>query len=267
MQEIGSSLLPAPDFFLYSVKECCMKRVRFLLRFTLLAVVFTTISSFHKPAVISKAILKGAWQLQGTADEHIIIFTDDYFSYTNFNKATKQFVVTQGGAYTTSHDQIAARLEFNSRDSQQVGTTVNYPFTLSNEVLTITVDGERTTWERLDNGTAPLAGNWRITHRLQDGNVQAIHQSGGRKTVKLLSDKRFQWVAINTDTKEFLGTGGGVYTFGNGKYTEHIEFFSRDSSRVGTSLTFEGNIKKDGWHHSGLSSRGDRIYEVWNKKK
>jgi hypothetical protein len=129
------------------------------------------------------------------------------------------------------------------------------------------VDGESTIWKRVDNGAAPLAGNWRITHRKQDGKLQAIHQSGGRKTVKILSGTRFQWAAINTDTKEFSGTGGGTYTFQNGKYTEQIEFFSRDSSRVGALLTFEGKVEKDGWHHSGLSSRGDAIYEVWNKPR
>src|SRR5699024_10178010 len=110
-------------------------------------------------------------------------------------------------------------------------------------------------------------GDWRITGRMQDGKVQAIHQSGTRKTVKILSGTRFQWAAIDPGTKEFFGTGGGTYTFRNGKYTENIEFFSRDSSRVGASLTFDGKIESDGWHHSGLSSRGDKIYEVWNKTK
>jgi hypothetical protein len=196
-----------------------------------------------------------------------VIFTDGYFSYTHYNMATKQFHVTYGGTYKTANGQIATRLEFHSGDSTQVGTAPSYPFTLANDVLTINVDGDATTWKRLDNGTAPLAGNWRITGRMEGGKVQAIHQTGTRKTVKILSGTRFQWAAINPGTKEFFGTGGGTYTFQNGKYTEHIEFFSRDSSRVGASLTFDGAVKKDGWHHSGLSSRGDKIYEVWNKTK
>jgi hypothetical protein len=64
-----------------------------------------------------------------------------------------------------------------------------------------------------------------------------------------------------------MGTGGGTYTFANGKYTEHIEFFSRDSSRVGAALTFDGKLENGDWHHSGLSSKGDPIYEVWSRKK
>jgi hypothetical protein len=29
---------------------------------------------------------------------------------------------------------------------------------------------------------------------------------------------------------------------------------------MGAQLTFEGKIEKGKWHHSGLSSRGDKIY-------
>jgi hypothetical protein len=88
-----------------------------------------------------------------------------------------------------------------------------------------------------------------------------------RKTLKLLSSMRFQWMAINPATKEFFGTGGGTYTFVNGKYTEHIEFFSRDSSRVGASLTFDGSLKDDVWNHSGTSSRGEPLNEMWSREK
>ncbi|HYH14177.1 MAG TPA: hypothetical protein VD794_03090, partial [Flavisolibacter sp.] len=122
-------------------------------------------------------------------------------------------------------------------------------------------------WSRLDEGNAPLAGLWAITARKQNGELQPIHQTGTRKTVKILTGTRFQWAAIDPGTKQFMGTGGGTYTFQNGKYTEQIEFFSRDSSRVGSSLSFEGKLENSNWHHSGLSSKGDPIYEVWSRKK
>ena len=52
----------------------------------------------------------------------------------------------------------------------------------------------------------------------------------------------------------------------NGKYTEQIEYFSRDNSKVGASLSFEGKLVDDHWHHSGLSSTGNQIYEVWSRE-
>ena len=74
-------------------------------------------------------------------------------------------------------------------------------------------------------------------------------------------------MAINPVSKEFFGTGGGTYTFTNGQYTEHVEFFSRDSSRVGAILSFEGKVKDDVWNHSGKSSKGDPLNEVWTREK
>ena len=43
--------------------------------------------------------------------------------------------------------------------------------------------------------------------------------------MKILTGSRFQWIAYNTETKQFFGTGGGSYTAKNGVYTENIEFF------------------------------------------
>jgi len=74
-------------------------------------------------------------------------------------------------------------------------------------------------------------------------------------------------MAINTETKEFFGTGGGSYTFKDGKYTEQIEFFSRDSSRVGASLSFDGSINGNVWTHKGFNSRGEPLHEEWTREK
>lgn len=85
--------------------------------------------------------------------------------------------------------------------------------------------------------------------------------------MKILSGTRFQWIAYNTETKEFKGTGGGTYTTLDDTYTEQIEFFSRDDSRVGARLQFTYNLKNEDWHHSGLSSKGTPIYEIWSLRK
>ena len=129
------------------------------------------------------------------------------------------------------------------------------------------LNGKKERWKRLDAGKAPLAGVWQISSRLQEGELVPVHRTGTRKTLKLLTGTRFQWMAIDPGSKEFMGTGGGTYRFAEGKYIEQIEFFSRDSSRVGASLTFDGELKDGEWHHSGLSSRGVKLYEVWTRVK
>jgi hypothetical protein len=44
---------------------------------------------------------------------------------------------------------------------------------------------------------------------------------------------------------------------------ETIAFFSRDNSRVGASLGFDYQVIDGEWHHSGLSSAGQPIFEIW----
>ena len=84
--------------------------------------------------------------------------------------------------------------------------------------------------------------------------------------MKFLQDGHFQWIAFNTDTFQFFGSGGGFYTAENGIYTENIEFFSRNNTSVGRVLPFQYSVKGVDWHHQGKSSKGDPMYEVWTQR-
>lgn len=123
-------------------------------------------------------------------------------------------------------------------------------------------------FKRIDNGTpGTLQGAWLMSGRVSNGETQLRDTNRPRKTMKILSGTRFQWIAYNTETKEFMGTGGGVYSTIDGEYTETIEFFSRDDSRVGANLKFNYSLVDGNWHHSGLSSKGDPIHEIWSIRK
>jgi len=209
----------------------------------------------------------GGWRLTSNGVEQVLLFMDGYFTHTTYDKASKRFVQTRGGTYTLQNGKLTVHYEFDTQNQEQIGRSVSYTAALKNGQLNANLTGAAANWSRLDDGQAPLAGLWSITARQQNGELQQIHQTGTRKTVKILTGTRFQWAAIDPGTKQFMGTGGGTYTFQNGKYTEQIEFFSRDSSRVGSSLTFDGKLENGDWHHSGLSSKGDAIYEVWSRKK
>ncbi len=211
--------------------------------------------------------LTGAWELKMGNDDHVLMFMDGYFTYTVFDKSGRRFVRTCGGTYSFQKDGLQVQYEFDTRDKEIVGKTAAFTADITDNSMKFNITGKEARWTRTDKGTAPLSGLWAITARKQNGELQAIHQRGTRKTVKILTGTRFQWAAIDPGTKEFMGTGGGTYTFADGKYTEKIEFFSRDSSRVGGSLTFDGKLEAGDWHHSGLSSKGDPIYEVWSRKK
>ena len=213
--------------------------------------------------------LHGAWTFTETSDdgeevEHILILTGDFFSEAFYEKTYGKFLGTKGGSYTLTDESIEFTYEFSTQDSGIVGKTEPKPYKLVENGLQL----NGTTWTRVDDGTpGELFGAWLISGRKRDGEIVKRDTSGPRKTMKILSGTRFQWIAYNTETKEFLGTGGGTYTTIDGKYTENIGFFSRDDSRVGASLEFNYELKEGDWHHSGLSSKGDPIYEVWSKRK
>ena len=208
----------------------------------------------------------GAWVLADGENQHHLFFQDGFFFHTV--QQGNQFMMSRGGSYETKGGSISAKILYNSADSGDVGQTMDVPFSINGSSITLSVPNGDARFERVDNGVAPLAGVWRITGRMgEDGKVADIHQTGSRQTYKMLTGKKFQWVAIDPDKKQFSGTGGGSYTFKDGKYTENIEFFSRDNSRVGASLVFDGKLEDGKWHHSGLSSKGAKIYEVWSKVK
>lgn len=100
-----------------------------------------------------------------------------------------------------------------------------------------------------------------MSGKKREGQTRSRDTNGLRKTMKILSVTRFQWIAYNTETKQFMGTGDETYTTLNGKYTKSIKFFSRDDSRVGANLKFDYQLMDGAWHYSGLSSKGQPIYK------
>ena len=232
---------------------------------SIVAVGVNSSGSFQESLSV-QTTLTGAWNAKNGEIDHTLVFQDGYFSYSIYDKVNKKFIHTWGGTFSEAGGQVHANVEFDSESKDNVGGHKHFVVAVSGNILKFDAGAGVNSWTRIDDGNINLAGNWRITGRMRDGAMQTIEKSA-RKTVKILSSTRFQWVAINTETKEFFGTGGGTYTFTNGKYTENIEFFSRDSSRVGASLNFNGSVAKKIWTHKGLSSRGEPIHEEWMREK
>ena len=211
--------------------------------------------------------LVGAWEAiveqDGKKLRNVAIFSKEHQTATFYDAETGAFVSTNGGTWFLDGTMLSETVEFDSKSPERVGTTGVFEIELTENELR--AKGADIVWKRLDNGTpGDLAGAWLISGRMRDGELQKRDTNRPRKTMKILSGTRFQWIAYNTETAEFMGTGGGTYTTVEGKYTENILFFSRDDSRVGASLQFDYELKDGDWHHSGLSSKGKPIYEVWS---
>ncbi|MGF1639166.1 MAG: hypothetical protein ACFCUU_18965 [Cyclobacteriaceae bacterium] len=225
--------------------------------------------------VYSQQKIEGAWKLvekdgKPFKDGQMVkVFADDYFMF-GWHTADGAFKAAGGGTASLQDKKYIETLDFFTLDSTRVRVPLEVNATLKGNKLTLKGSGKKQekneVWQKVDNSSNELSGAWRFANRVDtDGNRGERRSPGPRETIKILNGNRFQWAAFNYITKQFMGTGGGTYSLSDGKYTENIEFFSKDNSRVGASLSFDFERIKDEWHHKGLSSAGKPIYEIWEK--
>ena len=184
---------------------------------------------------------------------HRIVIDNEYLIETQFSSDPAEFILTRGGFYTKNGRNFKIEFEFNS----------NYEIDSLRELEI----GKEKYWDKLSNRTLDLDGKWLMAGRITDNMERRRDISKPRKTMKILKNGYFQWIAFNTENFQFFGTGGGFYTAENGIYTENIEFFSRNNKSVGRVLPFNYSIKNNDWHHQGINSKGDPMYEIWTSRK
>ena len=214
--------------------------------------------------------IKGAWeriekQANGDVLKSVLIISNGFQVLSTFDFKSGEFIETNGGSWSLKDNMMTEVVEFHTADTSAIGKKFTFQIKCSKNNLQIV--GTNKIFTRIDDGTpGALQGAWLMSGRIRNGKTQLRNTNRPRKTMKILSGKRFQWIAYNVETKEFKGTGGGTYTTINGKYTEHIEFFSRDNSKAGKSLEFDFNLIDGKWHHSGYSSKGKAMHEIWSRR-
>lgn len=221
---------------------------------------------FFSISILQAQELQGAYERSGSFGDrninYVYLFSGEFFSWTAFYE-DGEFIATKGGSFDLINNTLRLTYEFDTADPDMVGRTAEYPAMVKKKTALL----NNQVWKNTDKGKAsPLTGAWLMGGRKRDGEISRRSTDGPRKTMKILTPTRFQWIAYNTETRQFMGTGGGSYTAENGRYTENIEFFSRDKSRVGAALGFSYEVKGNDWHHRGKSSKGDPMYEIWVKR-
>ena len=235
-----------------------MKKIIFLIIYTLL-VTNTNAQSFI-----------GAWERNHNSEngeelKSVVIFSDGYQAISTYESKSGKFINSNGGTWELMGDTMTEKVEFDTNNPDRVGSEVTFKVKITETTMSIV--GTDMEFQRIDDGLPGyLKGAWLMAGRVRDGKKQLRNTSGPRKTMKLLSGKRFQWIAYNTESKKFMGTGGGTYTTKNGVYSENIEFFSRDNSKSGIELEFEYEIIDNEWNHKGFSSKGDPLHEIWKPR-
>ena len=189
---------------------------------------------------------------EGKTIKHRVMIDDDYLVETLYLTNPAEFILTRGGFYTNKVNTYEISLEFNSN--------------FENDGLKKIFIDRDLSWIKSSKKPIDLNGKWLMAGRITKEGQRRRDTSKPRKTMKFLKDGHFQWIAFNTETFEFFGSGGGFYTTEKGIYTENIEFFSRNNKSVGRILPFQYNIEGLDWHHKGKSSKGDPMHEIWTQR-
>ena len=213
----------------------------------------------------------GAWERyyddeNGNSIRSVVIFSEKFQSIAMYNAKSGEFIYSNGGTWELNDNMMTEKVEFDTANSERVGEIVTFEVKITNDSLSL--PDANWHFSKIDNCTpGELSGAWLMSGRYRNGVKQTRSTDRPRKTMKILSGKRFQWIAYDSEKKEFKGTGGGTYTTIDGKYSEKIEFFSRDKSRVGMDLEFNYNIDDGNWIHKGKTSKGDPLHEIWQKRQ
>ena len=188
----------------------------------------------------------------GKVVENRILMDNEYFIQTSYISSPPTFIKTLGGFYSKEGASINVALEFNSN------------FT-NDSIKLLTIDNQNR-WVKISKPKKLLQGKWLMAGRVTDDGERRRDLTRSRKTMKFLIDGYFQWIAFDTSSFRFSGSGGGEYETIDGKYKEKISYFSRDNNRVGIELIFDYKLKGFDWYHKGLSSKGDPFHEIWTRR-
>ena len=114
---------------------------------------------------------------------------------TSYKVDTNKFVKTIGGFYIENGSKLNVDLEFNS----------NYK---NDSISKIKIE-KKANWKNISLRENDLQGKWLMVGRVRNGNEQRRNLNRPRKTMKFLINGYFQWIAFNTETFQFSGSGGG----------------------------------------------------------
>lgn len=215
--------------------------------------------------LLGAQIYDGVYIANSENMRHQIKVKNGYLILSEYQSTPAKFIRTVGGFFEAENDTLKVSLEFNSNHGNDKMSDWTIPYAVEKDQLIL--KGETPlVFSHIESMEQELDGAWLFATRGPDEGQERRGEGQPRKTLKFLLDNTFQWIAYNTETMQFFGTGGGFFSSENGIYKEKIAFFSRDNSRVGAELHFEYELAGDDWHHKGKNSKGEPMYEIWSRR-
>ena len=225
--------------------------------------------------------IRGAWALvekdnissEELSIQMVKILSNGHFMFAFFNAETQQFFSAGGGTYTYEDGKYTEKIDFHTIDPNLAGREITFDARLEDGKWYHTglINGGQLNevYARLDDGSGTdLVGTWLQEYDVAPNGKRSRLKKHHRK-LKILSGTRFQWVEYNGKKRKFVACGGGTYSYEKETYTENIEFFSLDSTVVGSEVAFTCLQDGNEWIHRERTARGDGVQlnvdEIWSR--
>ena len=137
------------------------------------------------------------YHIDNEEDISRVILDNEYIVISKFKSDSGNFISTLGGYYQLNEGAYVINLEFNSNYDQD-----------SIKSLSIVKTSK---WKNISKENNTLKGKWVMSGRYNNGEFRTRNTDLPRKTMKVLIDGFFQWIAFNTESFKFSGSGGGEY--------------------------------------------------------
>lgn len=199
------------------------------------------------------------------------IFKDGYWITGFFGHQKHPFDGSGGGTYTTDKGKYIETLRFYSWDSTAAGKTYTFDYRLeggryfqegfinSDKYKNYLIKEEMSRIRPVcDLKNAALEGVWFLKESLYDDEKSEIVRPV--EMVKIYAYPRFAWARYNTATGQFLGAGGGSYSFDGKKLIEHIEYITYDMA-IGSDIEAEVQLEGRQMQQSFPVWRGKELWQ------
>ena len=102
-----------------------------------------------------------------------------------------------------------------------------------------------------DEPVSKLNGAYKM-NRLKYSQDKDWVKADDRFSIKVFKDGYWFAGSLKKGNAELNGIAGGTYDLAKGKYNERIDFYSWDSSAVGTTIAFDYKLTPTEFHQSGV---------------
>lgn len=134
--------------------------------------------------------IEGVYKAADQEITQLKIIVEDYISTIEYEK--EKYSRTYGGTYVLKENKLHIKTEFDDKNPTEIGKEIQEKLKFEQEDF---IDEKGKKWIKQKSVPQDLDGLWQISGREKEGKFIPIDHSGSRKTIKLLKDGYFQWIA------------------------------------------------------------------------